>query len=108
MILIYDYGIINLSKILDEIGNIEFNVANYEKVSRTLYPEINDNNCFKLLLRTKKKGVMGKSAVIFETSTMEDAEKMKNHILESFIEGVEKLSISSKKEIMDNNEKLTD
>lgn len=90
MRLVYEFGIINIDKILEETGEILFRVQDYSRVSRTLYDIINDDNQYKLAIITKQAKSLFKgeeSTIIYETSTKENVEGMKKKILDAYIQG---------------------
>ena len=89
MIIIYENGIIDLQKILYDIGNIEFGIEDWSKVSRKLYPNINDENCYRLKIYTSKQTFLKSSdyIILCKTSSEEKVEKLKNMILNAFKAG---------------------
>lgn len=95
MIIIYKNGIIDLKKILHDIGNIEFGIENWSKVSRNLYPNINDENCYKLKIYTSKPAFLksADSVILCETSSKENAKELKKMILDAFKAGEEQFTI---------------
>lgn len=74
---------------------MELGISDWSKVSRTIYDFITDDNQYKLYVRVCKPTFFkdGEKVVVYETSTMEDAEEMKKDILNAFKEGKDKFII---------------
>ena len=96
MVLIHSNGAIDLDTILKNTGVLEILISDYSEVSRNLYPDVTNDNCVRLVIKTTKSGLFsgGDMVTIYKTYSEEDALSMKAKILEELGKGSGRFIIS--------------
>lgn len=95
MILVYKDGVVDFDTILRNTGSIEFAVDDYSRVSREVYADVTDDNCFRLKVKTGETSFFkdAKYSLIYCAGSMEAIEDMKRRILLGISKGTPCLNI---------------
>jgi len=96
----YKQECVDIDKVLKDVGDIILTIEDWTGVSKFSHPEINKLNCFKISLQLSKgsKICKPKSVVVYECGSREEAETMKQSILDTCKEKCYGVILGVKKE----------
>lgn len=92
MLVIYKDGVVDLNTILKNTGNIEIYIEHEEELIKAEWKKF-----FKVILLVSKPTfwMRGEIAILYETSSKEDAEKVRKEMLDAFTSGEKEFIINT-------------